>query len=140
MAMMTHIEKQFLFNIGEPIWTDTWFDIIPEEIINLIYRFVNKNVMHELIKNKEEFPYAPSYMLRSDILQMRWLIIQKDKELKQFCKDNKIKQSSGGIKLNKYTKRLNIWRCHKGRNTTRLEEILLVWDNIPPTLILGQNI
>ena len=39
--MMNHTEKQFLFNCGEHNWTDTWFDIFPEEIIQIIYKYVN---------------------------------------------------------------------------------------------------
>ena len=38
MKSMTHTEKTFLFNVGEENWTDTWLDVIPVEIMQLIYR------------------------------------------------------------------------------------------------------
>jgi len=46
---MTYTEKELLFNGGEQQWTDTWYDIFPEEVIQLIYRFVyNDAVLDEV--------------------------------------------------------------------------------------------
>ena len=46
--MMTHTEKQFLYNLGDPDWTDTWLDIIPEEILQIIYKEVFKSTEKKL--------------------------------------------------------------------------------------------
>ena len=46
--MMTQTEKQFLYDIGEENWTDTWFDIFPEEVLQLIYRFVYNDAIRKL--------------------------------------------------------------------------------------------
>ena len=39
---MSHTEKQFLFNCGDDDWTDTWFDIFPEEVLQIIYKYLNQ--------------------------------------------------------------------------------------------------
>ena len=48
MMTMTHTEKQFLYDIGEEEWTDTWFDIIPEEVWQIIYRHLNAKTIKRL--------------------------------------------------------------------------------------------
>jgi len=45
---MTHTEKQFLYEIGEEDWTDTWFDIFPEEVWQMIYRHLNAKTIKRL--------------------------------------------------------------------------------------------
>ena len=53
MMTMTHTEKQFLYDIGEENWTDTWFDIFPEEVLQLIYRFVYNDAIRKLSEHQE---------------------------------------------------------------------------------------
>jgi hypothetical protein len=48
MMTMTHTEKQFLYDIGEEEWTDTWFDILPEEVWQIIYRHVNAKTINQI--------------------------------------------------------------------------------------------
>lgn len=45
---MCHTEKQFLFNLGDSDWTDTWLDIIPEEILQIIYKEVFKSTLKQV--------------------------------------------------------------------------------------------
>jgi hypothetical protein len=64
MMTMTHTEKQFLYDIGEEEWTDTWFDILPEEVWQIIYRHVsaytiNTMVMYMSISFKKRFIHYP---------------------------------------------------------------------------------
>ena len=61
---MTHTEKQFLFNCGEEDWTDTWWDIFPEEIITLIYRFVNEDNLNHYISPDYIQPYKRGRSVR----------------------------------------------------------------------------
>jgi len=46
--MMTHTEKLFLFDCGQHNWTDTWFDIFPEEVLQIIYRYINAKTIKRL--------------------------------------------------------------------------------------------
>ena len=45
---MTHTEKLFLFDCGQHNWTDTWFDIFPEEVLQIIYRYINAKTIKRL--------------------------------------------------------------------------------------------
>ena len=126
---MTHTEKQFLFNCGEHNWTDTWFDIFPQEIINLIYKFVNKNVINELdkrfnyeIENHGEWQkYTFDIMMPHDVEKIYKFCNMKKTELKMYCRQNKIKQGVG----NKWSMVGNICERYKGRKLTDDEESLI---------------
>ena len=88
--MKTHTEKQFLFNCGEHNWTDTWWDIFPEEVIQLIYRFVNAdniefNIPYVYIyyRGRERWQNKITYNLMKKYENKGWLNafgvwIQKD--------------------------------------------------------------
>jgi hypothetical protein len=89
----------------ELVWTQktqnkTLINIMPDEIINHIYKFVFKGVLDELIKNKFCYPESPSYMVMNDILFMESIIM------------------SGKHNKKKLEKSLNSWEDYKKRPST----------------------
>ena len=149
MMTMTHTEKQFLFNCGEHNWTDTWFDIFPEEIMCIIYKFVNKNVINELDKrfNYTVYQLHPDYEIEDhkkwynpwcwqkytfdmimplDVEKIYKFCNMKKPELRMYCKQYKIKQSRGThMNITQSGLVENIWERYKGRELTIDEDVLI---------------
>ena len=99
---MSHTEKQFLFNCGDDDWTDTWFDIFPEEVLQIIYKYLNQANL-EAIK----IP-SPMKMDRS-LLYMDNTNYLNDKIICDKYGLNTIPTISGGIKASYLAQKIDVF-------------------------------
>ena len=71
-------------------------------------------------------PNAPSTLKIDEIAFIQRLNKWDTKQLNQYCKDNNIKKSSGGI-TNQYIKRKNIIESYMGRKISKDEDHVIVF-------------
>ncbi len=82
---LTYIEKEFLMNIGEQYEYTNYLDMLPEEIINIIYRFVNNANLNTINYINTSFVSGAGYNLNvklrldiREIPQTHWKFIYKN--------------------------------------------------------------
>jgi hypothetical protein len=89
-----------------------YLDLLPDDILNIIKRYIAVN--------------PPPSLNLYEILFFQYINKMNSKQLISYCNDNKIKKSSQGVN-NQYAKRMNIIERYLGRKPTRDEELVIIF-------------
>jgi len=90
--------------------TNTYFDLLPDEILEIIKRHIAEN--------------PPPHLNLFDVLYFQYINKTNTKELVKICDDNGIKKSKNGVN-NLFVKRMNILEKYLGRKLTNDEDLCI---------------
>ena len=90
----------------------TYLNLLPDDVLENIKMMVAEN--------------PPPHLNLFEVLFFQYINNMNTKNLIQYCNDNSIKKSRGGVN-NQYVKRKNIIENHLGRKLTLEDEMVIIF-------------